>query len=153
MKNIFNKFLPISASLLLPTCVFANPMPSSPSISGTDRFIYDGNRVQCETAITSKAYLQVGAYGERGIDDGWNDSNSGYYENTYNQDDIGVYAAVVIPIGKQVNRVDCTKFVDIARERQEMELERAKLEHEAEVAALRAEINRLKNSKTKFRLK
>ena len=129
-----------------------NPIPSSPSISGTDRFIYDGNRVQCETAITSKAYLQMGVYGEKGIDDGWNDSYSGYSKNQYNEDDLGVYASIIVPIGTQVNRVDCTKFVEIARVKQEMELERAKLEHEAELESLRAEIFRLKNSTKKFKL-
>jgi hypothetical protein len=129
----------------------ANPIPSSPSIGGTDRFIYDGTRVQCETAITSSAYLQMGVYGEKGIDDGWNNGDSGYYQNEYNQDDFGVYAAIVVPIGSSAERVDCSKFVDIARERQQMELERAKLEHEAEVSALKAEILRLQKSNKTFK--
>lgn len=149
MRSI-KSILTITSLLSLP--VLASPIPSSPSMSGTDRFTYDGERVQCETAITSKAYLQMGVYGETNVDDGWNDSNGGYYDSNYREDDAGIYAAVVIPIGSQPKRVNCTKFVDIAEQRQQMELERAKLEHEAEVEALKAEISRLKNSNKSFKL-
>lgn len=40
--------------------------------------------------------------------------------------DVGVYARIVIPLGEEPNRVDCTKLYSLEIERLEIELQRLK---------------------------
>ena len=124
----------------------ARNIPNAPSMSGSDRFRMDSNgSIQCESAVANSTAFQVGVYG--------NESDSEEYGHSHYKrlgDDKGVYASITMPLGKRRARIDCTRFADYALQKQTMEMEKLKLEHQVTMEALRNELNRLQMQTDSF---
>jgi hypothetical protein len=140
----------IALLALIASCQAFAGIPSTPSMSGTDRFEMGSNgSIQCEQAVANSTSLQVGAYGGDG-----NSSDSSNYDhyNDYDRDqsEAGVYIAITVPLGKPRERVDCSNFVRRANEQQTRDAELAELKHAVDMAALNAELIRIEQSTNSF---
>lgn len=84
--------------------------------------------LDCQNAIGSATTMEMGVTGiiQRGQYDALNN-----YFNDNRPGDVGVYARIIIPLGKRVkNRVDCNRLYEL--ELQKKQLEVMKLERELE---------------------
>ena len=98
---------------------------------GANNYQYDKFRagdLDCQNAIGSATTMEMGVTGiiQRGEYDALNN-----YFNDNRPGDVGVYARIIIPLGKRVkNRVDCNELYQL--ELQKKRLEVMKLERELE---------------------
>lgn len=98
---------------------------------GANSYQYDKFRagdLDCQNAIGSATTMEMGVTGiiQRGEYDALNN-----YFNDNRPGDVGVYARIIIPLGKRVkNRVDCNELYQL--ELQKKRLEVMKLERELE---------------------
>lgn len=101
-------------------------LPGSPNNYQYDKF--RAGDLDCQNAIGSATTMEMGVTGiiQRGTYDSLNN-----YFNDNRPGDVGVYARIVIPLGKRVrNRVDCNELYQL--ELQKKRLEVLKLERELE---------------------
>ena len=126
-------------SLGLNTITIGAPMmPSSPinSRGGDEVRARDGT--QCHQGNYVGPTLDFGVTGTHNANQSnngsqpiinnynYNNSGSGMSTSDTNGGDFGVYARVVIPLGEDPNRVDCTRLYSLEIERLEIELKRLK---------------------------
>ncbi len=104
-------------------------LPGAPGSYQSDKF--RAGDLDCSNAIGSATNLEFGVTGI--ISKGEYDAINNYFNDT-KSGDVGVYARIIIPLGKRVhNRVDCSRLYDL-------ELRKKQLE----VVKLEAEIKRLR---------
>ena len=104
-------------------------LPGAPGSYQSDKF--RAGDLDCSNAIGSATNLEFGVTGI--ISKGEYDAINNYFNDT-KTGDVGVYARIIIPLGKRVhNRVDCSRLYDL-------ELRKKQLE----VVKLEAEIKRLR---------
>lgn len=103
-------------------------LPSAPGNYQSDKF--RAGELDCSNAIGSATNLE---FGVTGLIDGGEYNSVNEYINR-GDPDVGVYARIVIPLGKRAkSRIDCNKLY-------ELELKKKRLE----VMKLEAEIRRLR---------
>ena len=99
-------------------------LPGSPNNYQYDKF--RAGDLDCQNAIGSATTMEMGVTGI--IQRGYYDSLNNYF-NDSRPGDVGVYARIIIPLGKRVrNRVDCNELYQL--ELQKKRLEVLKLESE-----------------------
>ncbi|BDU41160.1 hypothetical protein [Vibrio nigripulchritudo] len=103
---------------LFPICMFFNApvsaeslsIPSATIPSGYDR-ITTSDGTTCESTIASDMYIQTGVMG---IKSGRDYTNSTYADsNLEAEDNFGIYAQLVIPIGNKRKRIDCNRLYEL----------------------------------------
>lgn len=130
MKTIFAfVFVLICSTAYADTSSLNLALPNAPMNYQSDKF--RAGDLDCSNAIGSATQMEVGVTGI--IANGNYDSMNNYF-NENRAGDVGVYARIVIPLGKVAkNRIDCNKLY-------ELELRKKQLE----VMRLEEELNRLR---------
>ena len=126
-----NKFCLIFSILCLTTYAHADTssslnlsLPGMPQNYQSDKF--RAGDLDCSNAIGSATQLEYGVTGIINQGDSFN--NNDFIR------DIGVYARIVIPLGKRVkSRIDCNKLYELELRKKELEV----LRLEAEIKRLR----------------
>ena len=104
-------------------------LPSAPGNYQSDKF--RAGDLDCSNAIGSATNLELGVTGI--INKGQYDALNNYFNDT-RAGDIGVYARIVIPLGKRVkSRVDCSRLYDLELRKKQLEV----MKLEQELKALR----------------
>jgi hypothetical protein len=99
-------------------------LPGIPQNSQSDKF--RSGELDCSNAIGSATQMEFGVTGI--IDNGGYDSMNNFV-NGSRAGDVGVYARIVIPLGKVArNRIDCNELFELELRRKQLEL--MKLEQE-----------------------
>ena len=99
-------------------------LPSAPGNYQSDRF--RAGDLDCSNAIGSATTMELGVTGI--INKGEYDALNNYFNDT-RTGDIGVYARIVIPLGKRPKqRIDCNRLYDLELRRKQLEV--MKLEQE-----------------------
>lgn len=101
-------------------------IPSAPQNYQSDKF--RAGELDCSNAIGSATQMEFGVTGiiENG---GYDQMNT--YINDRRAGDVGVYARIVIPLGKIArNRIDCNKLFELELRRKQLEV--MKLEQEVQ---------------------
>ena len=99
-------------------------LPSAPGNYQSDRF--RAGDLDCSNAIGSATTMELGVTGI--INKGEYDALNHYFNDT-RTGDIGVYARIVIPLGKRPKqRIDCNRLYDLELRRKQFEV--MKLEQE-----------------------
>ncbi|MCG9651279.1 hypothetical protein [Vibrio brasiliensis] len=108
---------------LFPICMFFNApafaeslsIPGATIPSGYDR-ITTSDGTTCESTIASDMYIQTGVMG---IKSGRDYTDSTYADKTYAnsnleaENNFGIYAQLVIPIGNKRKRIDCNRLYEL----------------------------------------
>lgn len=99
-------------------------LPSAPGNYQSDKF--RAGDLDCSNAIGSATNLELGVTGM--VDrNRWDSFNNRYDDG--NLVDMGLYARIVIPLGKRVhNRVDCSRLYELELRKKQLEV--IKLEQE-----------------------
>lgn len=99
-------------------------LPGSPQNYQSDKF--RAGELDCSNAIGSATNLEVGVTGI--IQKGEYDALNNYFNDT-RAGDVGVYARIVIPLGKKPkNRIDCNELYELELRKKRLEV--IKLEQE-----------------------
>jgi hypothetical protein len=99
-------------------------LPGIPQNSQSDKF--RSGELDCSNAIGSATQMEFGVTGI--IDNGGYDSMNNFIDGR-RAGDVGVYARIVIPLGKVArNRIDCNELFELELRRKQLEL--MKLEQE-----------------------
>ncbi|CCN86039.1 conserved exported hypothetical protein [Vibrio nigripulchritudo SFn27] len=103
-------------------------IPSATIPSGYDR-ITTSDGTTCESTIASDMYIQTGVMGLKAGHD-YADNTYGRYKhnNLEARDNFGVYAQLVIPIGKKRERIDCNRLYELEIRHLKEQLVKLKLE-------------------------
>lgn len=97
-------------------------LPNAPQNYQSDKF--RAGELDCSNAIGSATQLEVGVTGL--ID---REEQVGSYSGTIDTGDVGVYARIVIPLGKVAkSRIDCNKLYELELRKKQLEV--MKLEEE-----------------------
>jgi len=105
-------------------------MPGSPDSYQSDRF--RAGDLECSNAIGSATRMEMGVTGV--INRGRYDQLNQYF-NDIRTGDVGVYAKIIIPLGKVAkNRIDCNRLFEVELNRRTLEIQK-----------LQEEINALRN--------
>lgn len=98
-------------------------IPGSPGSFQSDKF--RAGELDCQNAIGSATQLEFGVTGI--IEKGTN----GYFDDTSNTGDVGVYARITVPLGARVKeRINCNDLYEIELRKKRLEV--MKLERELE---------------------
>ena len=96
-------------------------LPNAPMNYQSDKF--RAGELDCSNAIGSATQMEFGVTGLIEND------NFGSFNNNSRAGDVGVYARIVIPLGKVArNRIDCNKLYELELRKKELEV--MKLEQE-----------------------
>lgn len=108
-------------------------VPSSPQSYASDRV--RAGQFECSQAIGSATNVEFGVVGVLNQNDPYstfNQSNVGVYPDGYDPNgfmrDVGVYAKIIIPIGKPKKRLDCNRLYELELRARHLEIQ--KLEQE-----------------------
>lgn len=100
-------------------------LPSAPQNYQSDKF--RAGELDCSNAIGSATTLEVGVTGI--IDKNYYDEMNDYINQGSNVGDVGVYARIVIPLGKRAGpRIDCNRLYELELRKQELEVMRLERE-------------------------
>ena len=116
----------IYSSALADTSSLNLSLPSAPQSYQSDKF--RAGDLDCSNAIGSATNLEFGVTGliKNG---GYDDVNN--YINDRRVGDVGVYARILIPLGKVAkNRIDCNQLFELELRRKQLEV--MKLEQEVQ---------------------
>ena len=98
-------------------------IPTMPQNYQSDKF--RAGELDCSNAIGSATNMEVGVTGILEKGDAFNNNSAG---------DVGVYARIVIPLGKRVkSRVDCNRLYELELKKKQLEV----MKLEAELRQLR----------------
>jgi hypothetical protein len=111
----------ITTSVYADTASLNLALPNSPMNYQSDKF--RAGELDCSNAIGSATQME---FGVTGIID---NDNFGSFNNNSRAGDVGVYARIVIPLGKVArNRIDCNKLYELELRKKQLEV--MKLEQE-----------------------
>ncbi len=102
-------------------------IPNATIPSGYDR-ITTSDGTTCESSIASDMYVQTGLMGVKVNKDYSNGSSMYDSKNLEGKDNFGIYAQVVIPIGKKRKRIDCNRLYELEIRNLKAQLLKMKLE-------------------------
>lgn len=118
------------ALLLLGSAAYADStslnlaIPGAPNNYQSDKF--RAGELDCSNAIGSATTMEVGVTGI--IANGMYDNLNNYFNDT-RAGDVGVYARIVIPLGKRVkSRIDCNKLYELELRKKQLEVMRLEQE-------------------------
>ena len=122
MKIIYAfMFSLITTSVYADTASLNLALPNSPMNYQSDKF--RAGELDCSNAIGSATQMEFGVTGLIEND------NFGNFNDNSRAGDVGVYARIVIPLGKVArNRIDCNKLYELELRKKELEV--MKLEQE-----------------------
>lgn len=104
-------------------------LPSVPMNYQSDKF--RAGELDCSNAIGSATQLEVGVTGL--IENGSYNPSKDYFDDR-RAGDVGVYARIVIPLGKTVeSRIDCNRLYELELRKKQLEV----MKLEAEIQQLR----------------
>lgn len=99
-------------------------LPSAPGNYQSDKF--RAGELDCANAIGSATNLELGVTGI--INKGRYDSLNNYFNDTQTGD-IGVYARIIIPLGKRVkSRINCNRLYELELRMKQLEVQRLEAE-------------------------
>jgi hypothetical protein len=111
----------ITTSVYADTASLNLALPNSPMNYQSDKF--RAGELDCSNAIGSATQMEFGVTGLIEND------NFGNFNDNSRAGDVGVYARIVIPLGKVArNRIDCNKLYELELRKKELEV--MKLEQE-----------------------
>jgi len=120
--------------MTIPTMVFANNSLNLQIPNAYNNYSYDEIRTEdnmsCKNAISGTTQFEMGMTGIV------NNATSPFDSNEDTTKDIGLYARIVMPVGKTPERINCNSLY-------QLELQKKRLE----VMKLETELQRLKNLK------
>lgn len=118
MKNVLLIILLLSSSICFAdtTSSLNLAIPNSAQNYQSDSF--DAGDLRCSNAIGSATQLE---YGVTGIIN----SGTNYDPGSPLISDVGVYAKIIIPLGKTAkNRIDCNRLYELELQKKQLELEK-----------------------------
>jgi len=99
-------------------------LPSAPGNYQSDKF--RAGELDCANAIGSATNLELGVTGI--INKGRYDSLNNYFNDTQ-AGDVGVYARIIIPLGKRVkSRINCNRLYELELRMKQLEVQRLEAE-------------------------
>lgn len=99
-------------------------LPSAPGNYQSDKF--RAGELDCANAIGSATNLELGVTGI--INKGRYDSLNNYFNDTQTGD-VGVYARIIIPLGKRVkSRINCNRLYELELRMKQLEVQRLEAE-------------------------
>ena len=119
----------LSISLLVSSAAFAQSsfhLPSAQQPSGQDRIAIGG--FECSSSIASQRTLEFGTLVQQNSLPTTTSSVGGGFTSAYGPASAtgGIYARIVVPLGKTAERIDCSRLFQIELEKREIELEMLK---------------------------
>lgn len=125
MRLIFTlAFTLVCSTAIADTSSLNLALPNAPMNYQSDKF--RAGDLDCSNAIGSATQMEVGVTGI--IANGNYDSMNNYF-NEKRAGDVGVYARIVIPLGKTAgSRIDCNRLYELELRRKQLEV--MKLEQE-----------------------
>lgn len=127
-RNVFSAKAIAICALALSFNASALNIPSLSSSNNYDEF-RTSNGMTCRQSLSGTAQLQIGGVVSQNDTNDYNNYHNGYNNGFRDNNESGVFAQLVIPIGTR-DRIECKTLYDIEVEKQVLELQQLKAQVE-----------------------